>query len=285
MARRDDGLLETLFELGARLPWWLSVLLAIFAYLVLSHFAAQPAPDIALSPRGPTMIQHYLRALALVGQYILPFAFMVGAMTSILVRQRGRQLYRQVAQKPARDSLQGLNWREFEILMLEWFAQQGYQVQDTQLGADGGVDIVLRKAGKTYFVQCKHWRAYKVGVGIVRELRGVMASEGAVGGFVVTSGIFTDEARRFAARNEITLIDGRQLTAAIGQHSSAQRTMAAPSAYKNDNTQSLAEPTCPRCGATMVERKASRGAAAGRYFWGCSRYPTCRGTRSAEDTE
>ena len=69
---------------------------------------------------------------------------MVGALTSILIRQRGRQLYRQVAQKPARDSLQGLNWREFEILMLEWFAQQGYQLQDNQLGADRGVDIVLR---------------------------------------------------------------------------------------------------------------------------------------------
>ena len=49
MARRDDGLLKTLFELGARLPWWLSVLLATSAYLVLGHVAAQPAPDIALS--------------------------------------------------------------------------------------------------------------------------------------------------------------------------------------------------------------------------------------------
>ena len=281
MARRDDGLLEILFELSTRLPWWLSVLLAISAYLVLGHVAALPAPDIALSPRGPAMIQHYLGALALAGQYILPFAFMVGAITSILVRQRGRQLYRQVAQKPARASLQRLNWREFEILMLEWFAQQGYQVQDTQLGADGGVDIVLKKAGKTYFVQCKHWRAYKVGVGIVRELRGVMASEGAVGGFVVTSGIFTDEARRFAARNEITLIDGRQLTAVIGQHSSPHRATGTQPGSGNDNTLSPRKPTCLSCGATMVERKASRGAAAGRYFWGCSRYPSCPGTRSA----
>lgn len=32
--------------------------------------------------------------------------------------------------------------------MLEWFAQQGYQVQDNQLGANRGVDIVLSKAGK-----------------------------------------------------------------------------------------------------------------------------------------
>ena len=257
------------------------MLLAIIFYLLPSHVAAQPAPDIALSPRGPAMVQRYLGVLALVGQFTLPFAFMVGAITSILVRQRGRQLYRQVAQKPAQDSLQGLNWREFEILMLEWFAQQGYQVQDTQLGADGGVDIVLRKAGKTYLVQCKHWRAYKVGVGIVRELRGVMASEGAAGGFVVTSGIFTNDARRFAARNDSTLINGPQLTAVIGQHNSSHRAAGTQPGNVNDNTLSPQEPTCPRCGATMVERKASRGATAGQYFWGCSRYPSCRGTRSA----
>ena len=98
----------------------------------------------------------------------------------------------------------------------------------------------------------------------------------------MTSGIFTDEARRFAARNDIILIDGRQLTAVIGQQSSSHRATDSQPGNGNDNTQSLAEPTCPRCAATMVERKASRGAAAGRYFWVCSRYPSCPGTRSAE---
>lgn len=34
--------------------------------------------------------------------------------------------------------------------------------------------------------------------------------------------------------------------------------------------------TCPRCGSRMV-RRTSR---AGRSFWGCSRYPSCTGTRS-----
>ncbi len=37
---------------------------------------------------------------------------------------------------------------------------------------------------------------------------------------------------------------------------------------------------CPRCGATMVRRMARRGRRSGRMFWGCSRYPTCRGTRN-----
>lgn len=38
--------------------------------------------------------------------------------------------------------------------------------------------------------------------------------------------------------------------------------------------------TCPRCGSQMVKRLAKRGRNAGNYFWGCSRYPVCKGTRN-----
>lgn len=36
---------------------------------------------------------------------------------------------------------------------------------------------------------------------------------------------------------------------------------------------------CPNCGGQMVPRTAKRGRRAGSKFWGCSRYPTCTGTR------
>lgn len=36
---------------------------------------------------------------------------------------------------------------------------------------------------------------------------------------------------------------------------------------------------CPVCSAPMVLRKAKRGVLKGNRFYGCSRYPTCRGTR------
>lgn len=38
--------------------------------------------------------------------------------------------------------------------------------------------------------------------------------------------------------------------------------------------------SCPRCGSPMVKRLARRGRNAGGYFWGCSRYPRCKGTRN-----
>jgi hypothetical protein len=35
-------------------------------------------------------------------------------------------------------------------------------------------------------------------------------------------------------------------------------------------------PVCPRCGATLVVKKAKRGANAGGSFWACPGYPNCR---------
>jgi ssDNA-binding Zn-finger/Zn-ribbon topoisomerase 1 len=35
--------------------------------------------------------------------------------------------------------------------------------------------------------------------------------------------------------------------------------------------------TCPDCNAPMVARRSVNGA-----FWGCSRYPRCKGTRNAD---
>ena len=47
-----------------------------------------------------------------------------------------------------------------------------------------------------------------------------------------------------------------------------------PSSTSNTNT------ACPKCGSSMVKRLARRGRNAGNYFWGCSRYPSCKGTRN-----
>jgi restriction system protein len=107
----------------------------------------------------------------------------------------------------------------------EAYALQGYHVTETGGGgADGGVDLVLTKGGEKFFVQCKQWKAYKVGVDVVRELYGVMAAKGATGGFVVTSGRFTDDAKAFAAGRNVQLLDGTRLFVMIKQAKQSQST-------------------------------------------------------------
>jgi ssDNA-binding Zn-finger/Zn-ribbon topoisomerase 1 len=43
-----------------------------------------------------------------------------------------------------------------------------------------------------------------------------------------------------------------------------------------------AVPTCPACGADMVQRAAHRVAHAGELFWGNSTFPACRATRQLD---
>jgi restriction system protein len=45
-----------------------------------------------------------------------------------------------------------------------------------------------------------------------------------------------------------------------------------PSHVSSSDTQ-----ICPKCGSAMVKRTAKSGTNAGNEFWGCSRYPGCRG--------
>lgn len=42
---------------------------------------------------------------------------------------------------------------------------------------------------------------------------------------------------------------------------------------------------CPKCGGLMVLRTARKGDRAGSQFWGCTRYPECKGTRAVERSD
>lgn len=44
------------------------------------------------------------------------------------------------------------------------------------------------------------------------------------------------------------------------------------------------EPLCPKCGDRMILRKAQKGRNAGSEFWGCPRFPECRGVRKISTT-
>ncbi|TWU54912.1 Topoisomerase DNA binding C4 zinc finger [Rubripirellula tenax] len=49
-------------------------------------------------------------------------------------------------------------------------------------------------------------------------------------------------------------------------------TMSAPPLLPAESS----EPACPKCHTAMVQRKAAKGAHAGKRFWACTNYPKCR---------
>jgi restriction system protein len=295
MARRGKtSPAEDIMDLVAMLPWWVGVMLALVSYLVLHSVASKHVVATAQPGQvGAMVTQSLWKTLASVGQYILPILCLAGAGMSAWRRRARQSLVTDVAQSKATDALDGMSWREFEMLVGEGFRLQGYQVVETGGGsADGGVDLVLTKPGKNggekFLVQCKQWRAFKVGVDVVRELYGVMAARGATGGFVVTSGRFTDEAISFASGRNVNLVDGPKLHGLIRQakagiDGSPARSSSSSSAGVDPAVPPNPVPTqaasCPLCSKPMVRRTAKRGANAGSEFWGCTGYPACRGTR------
>lgn len=283
--RRRSSPLEDMLDLAAMLPWWAGVALGVAGYLLLHRLAA-PIPMTGGQPgqMAGLVQQAIIKGLATAGQYIVPVICFVGAALSAWRRKQRRSLVNDSAQAQSANALDGTSWREFELLVGEAFRLQGFRVAETSgSGPDGGVDLYLTKGTEKFLVQCKQWKAFKVGVDVVRELYGVMAAKGATGGFVVTSGRFTAEAKAFAEDRNVHLIDGPRLFTMIQQ---AKQSM--PSAAKAPEkmpvviqASAAVEPVCPQCGAGMVKRTARKGTNAGGTFWGCSNFPSCRGVRQS----
>lgn len=284
MARkRKSSPLEDMLDLVSLLPWWAGVAVAVVGYVVL-HRMAILVPVAAVQPGqvGNLITHTVISGLATAGQYIVPLVGLVGAAMSFFRRRQRTALVTDVAQATSANALDGMSWREFEILVGEAYRLQGYQVTETGGGgADGGIDLALTKGGEKFLVQCKQWKAFKVGVDVVRELYGVMAAKGATGGFVVTSGRFTEDAKAFADGRNVQLVDGPKLFAMIKQAKQSIATKSPQPAAPPIASVSKSEiaPACPQCGSSMVKRTARKGNNAGADFWGCTKFPACRGVR------
>jgi restriction system protein len=195
--RKGDRLFDQLLDL----PWWISLCVAALVFVVATYVLP------AVMPTGKTA-SSVADQLSRTG-WIFSFPFLVAAAASG-VRQRLRK--RILEQQKNLDSIRELSWQEFEALVGEAFRRQGYSV--TQHGGtapDGGIDLVILKAGAKAVVQCKRWRERHIGEAPVRELYGVMTAEGANEAIFVTCGQYTGEARRFADGKPIRLVNGEML--------------------------------------------------------------------------
>jgi restriction system protein len=216
MAGRQ-GTFSELIKTGFKFPWRAASLAAIVVFLIFHVIALQTASPVT----GTNLSDGAFAQLALIhqfavfSQYVIPAALWIGAMGSFGMRVRSKLPAATAQGDPV--VVSALSWRDFERLMGEAFRRRGFTV--TGFGgsvADGGVDLGLMKHGERFLVQCKHWRKQRVGVTVVRELNGVIAAQGAHGGFVVTGGQFTPEARAFAQSCKIELVDGSSLERLIG---------------------------------------------------------------------
>jgi restriction system protein len=277
---RRKGELTLLMEVASKWPWRVSATLVPVSFVVC-HFIAMafaniPEPVNAAAGLGPVVVRQGIHAFATLLQHVLPAIFMVAAVVSFMNRSRSMALFDDVSSESG-VNVANLSWREFETLVGEGFRRRGFEVGARGgAGPVGGVDLALARGHERFLVQRKQWRAQQVGVAVVRELYGVMAAERVAGGYVVTSGTYTKDARQFASGRNIELIDGGALNALL--RNSQNGAPAPSSARVAANSSANRTPMGPTCKTPMVMRTAKRGSNVGSSFWGCAQYPKCRQT-------
>lgn len=116
------------------------------------------------------------------------------------------------------NSLSGI---EFENICKNLIENMGFSVETTKASGDGGIDLIAYNhepvfSGK-YIIQCKRYSG-SVGEPIIRDLYGVITSERANKGILMTTGYFTKSAIAFAEGKPIELIDGGRLDALLKRH-------------------------------------------------------------------
>jgi len=280
---RRSSILDDLFAVGARLPWQATIGLALLSFFLLhiatAYLAVAPPPK-SISDLSAVVQRGWLHTIASIFQFVGPAALLIGAAAAFVKRYQARATFDRVNSQEEDGALAALSWSQFEALIGEGFRRRGFSVSgNVQRGPDGGVDLVLTKNNERALVQCKHWRRNSVGVTIIREFYGVMTSKSVRSGYVVTSGRFTPDAWGFAATCGIDLIDGDRLRDWVANSIQVRSpSLVQPPSLKLVTESVPPQPTCPTCGADTILRTARQGRSAGKQFWGCARFPKCRGT-------
>lgn len=251
MPRKNTTFADLLFQA----PWWVSVVTAIIVYVTMGYVM----PSIETNNQ---LIDMVFKAVAIPAPYFAIFILLIAPFSFFNARRKAKQLD---AQKSI-ETIRQLHWRNFEELVAEAYRREGYRVTEGGYGADGGIDLELRKGEELIFVQCKQWKVQKVGVSVVREMFGVLTASNADKVIVICSGKFTQQAIDFALDKPIELLSGNELLSLV------KDVQAEP------NIAPLQQASCPRCGSELVERQAKRGTNAGNTFLGCSSFPKCRYT-------
>ncbi|GLQ46691.1 membrane protein [Dyella lipolytica] len=267
MARRKDSGIEQL----SRLPWPVCIVLGIVSYVGVRYVFTWLASTLG-NPSQRAIEQQLNHDPSVAVAWLLLGACWIAALVSYVDGLRRKRL---LAAQTGLNSLRAIDWREFEMLVGEAFRRQGYLVHETGLGgADGGIDLILRKDGAITLVQCKQWRNRLVDVKVVREMYGLLGHHHADAVKIVAIGSYTDDAQAFAQGKPIELVHGNALLEMVRESQKLSPTRH--KVAKEPEVASGAEPLCPICARAMVQRTNRKS---GKTFWGCSDYPACHGTR------
>ena len=91
--------------------------------------------------------------------------------------------------------------------------------------------------------------------------------------------------RQLESQGQTFLGSGGFTEKLYGARSQVRRSDESDTSYASDMVPKPPAPACPLCGQPMVHRLARKGPRANQPFWGCSRYPDCKGTLAATPSD
>ena len=297
------------------MPLWVGLVMALVTYLILHQISIRP-PVAVTGPgqMGAAATGGLFRVLAMFGQFVLPFAFGLGALISAFntlsdkkplapaAKRTGGPIVQGERKRPDHDCRSGkpvttdlpvpvpprhqvdngwtpeilsaLEWKRFETVCAEYLCLIGYDPKETRIGADGGVDIWIYKEGVERPFGIVQCKAWNTYKVGVKPVRELF---GVMSAEKVANGLFITSGT--FTSEAIAFAEGKLITLFSGQEFLAK----IKSLAEKDQTTLLKiatagdyrTPTCPQCGIKMTLRQGVNGK---RAFWGCVTFPKCRAT-------
>jgi restriction system protein len=277
----------------------IAVALALLCWLPLHVIAVETAEIPAAAGRysavnadGPAKFAHFVTDVL---QYLMPGMLLTGALVVSLERRRRAAAHNRAQARTV--PVGAMRQEDFYGRLEAAFRARGHEVLVLEGAPPGTADLVVADGASRFLVQRSHWQSWQVGDAVVRELAAEVGAHQVDGGYVITGGWFSREARELAVECGVELIDGDALGAWIGDLPDAKspqrrvapapaaasgpppvgRTPVAHAAVTRVATPAAAAPACPKCGASMQRRQATRGKMQGQFYWACSDQPRCLG--------
>lgn len=315
MARKRTSPFEDLVDTVSKMPWWVGLVMALVSYLILHQMSIKPPVAVTGQGQvGAAATGGLISVLAMFGQFVLPFAFVLGALISafktlsdkkplapapkrtggpIVQSERKTPDHGYRSGKPATtdlpvpvssrhqvdkgwtlEILAALEWKRFETVCAEYLRLIGYDPKETRIGADGGVDIWIYKQGMERPFGIVQCKAWNTYKVSVKPVRELY---GVMSHENVANGLFITSGT--FTSEAVTFAEGKLITLFSGQEFLAK----IKSLTENDQATLLKiatagdyrTPTCPQCGIKMTLRQGVDGK---RAFWGCIKFPKCRAT-------
>lgn len=306
----------------SKMPWWVGLVLALVSFLILHQMSIKPSVAvIGPGQMGAAATDGLFRVLAMFGQFVLPFAFVLGALLSAFknlsdnkpltpapkrtggpivpgerktpdhgsrsVQSATTDLSVPMALRQAVDGwtleiLAALEWKRFETVCAEYLRLIGFDPKETRIGADGGVDIWIYKEGDDRPFGIVQCKAWNSYKVGVKPVRELY---GVMSSEKVDNGLFITSGEYTS--EAMIFAEGKLITLFSGQEFLAKikglTETDQATLLRIATAGDYRTPTCPQCGIKMTLRNGVDGK---RAFWGCVKFPKCRSTlvyKKAED--